>query len=678
MLASMRIPVAAFKLLAGLALAAAASSARGEVLEASVKRIRTGAGSLESVQLVLDWPRGAAQGSLRIRADRLRFPAIAYDGRRIDWRCPLRRDGAGAWRCAGPVLAAGAKPQQLAIRFAPEGLDARLGAKTGLGYASRSGAPGLGDVALHQVPVAWLKPFLAGLWAQGQWNAGTVDGSLRIASPDKGPFTLAGDLRLAGVDLETPDGLLATDDLAGRMRIDYRQAGAATHVDARLDVTGGELLADRLYARFPRSPVSLRVVADRAGTAPWRLGTLEARDPGVLEAHGGATLAADNSVRELDLDIDVPNLAVAGPRYFSGFLAPEGFADLVLGGRLVASLALREGTVHSASARFAGVNAVDTKARFTFAGLDGKLAWTRGAAAQASEFGWDSGALFGIGLGPARFPLTSADGALALRAPVRVAALGGHLVLDRLRWQAPRGTQGAEVGFGLAMEAMDLASLSQRLGWPAFTGTISGRIPSATLRNDVLTTDGGLEMQVFGGRVRFRELSMERPFGTLPTLSADVTFDDLDLEPLTAVVGFGSITGRLDGRMDKLRLVDWSPTAFEAWFETDPAWKGKRRISQRAVNDITSVGGGGVAGGLQAQALKLFDDFAYSRIGIGCTLRDGVCTMDGIGSAGDGYIIVAGAGLPRIQVVGFRRKVDWPTLVARLRAAGEGQAPVID
>jgi len=225
---------------------------------------------------------------------------------------------------------------------------------------------------------------------------------------------------------------------------------------------------------------------------------------------------------------------------------------------------------------------------------------------------------------------------------------------------------------------MDLASLSQRLGWPAFTGTISGKIPSATLRNDVLTTEGGVDMQVFGGRVRMRELSMERPFGTAPTLSADVVFDDLDLEPLTAVAGFGSITGRLDGRMAHLRLVDWAPTAFEAWFETDAAWKGKRRISQRAVSDISSVGGGGVAGGLQAQALKLFDDFAYSRIGIGCTLRDGVCTMDGIGSAGDGYIIVAGAGLPRIQVVGFRRKVDWPTLVSRLRAAGNGQAPVID
>ena len=51
--------------------------------------------------------------------------------------------------------------------------------------------------------------------------------------------------------------------------------------------------------------------------------------------------------------------------------------------------------------------------------------------------------------------------------------------------------------------------------------------------------------------------------------------------------------------------------------------------------------------------------------------------MSGVDSAGDGYTIVQGAGLPRIQVVGFRRRVDWPTLVARLKAATEGQTPVI-
>ena len=193
----------------------------------------------------------------------------------------------------------------------------------------------------------------------------------------------------------------------------------------------------------------------------------------------------------------------------------------------------------------------------------------------------------------------------------------------------------------------------------------------------MLTLDVGLVMQVFGGSVSLSELVMERPFGVAPTLSADIAIEDIDMEPMTAAFGFGAITGRLDGRIANLRMVDWSPVAFDARLLTDPAWKGRRRISQRAVEDISKVGGAGLVAGLQTQVLKLFDDFGYARIGLGCRLRDNVCAMEGVSSAGDGYTIVEGSGLPRIQVVGFWRRVDWPTLVDRLEAATAGQAPVI-
>jgi hypothetical protein len=173
---------------------------------------------------------------------------------------------------------------------------------------------------------------------------------------------------------------------------------------------------------------------------------------------------------------------------------------------------------------------------------------------------------------------------------------------------------------------------------------------------------------------------MERPLGVAPTLGADVDIQDIDLEPLTSAFEFGTITGRLDGRIHDLRLVDWQAVAFKSWLETDRSWKGKRRISQRAVQDISAVGGGGgITAGLQGMFLRFFDDFGYDRIGVGCELRGTVCRMEGIGSAGDGYIIVAGAGLPQIKVVGFNRYVDWPTLVSRLEAATQGKTkPVIE
>ena len=53
--------------------------------------------------------------------------------------------------------------------------------------------------------------------------------------------------------------------------------------------------------------------------------------------------------------------------------------------------------------------------------------------------------------------------------------------------------------------------------------------------------------------------------------------------------------------------------------------------------------------------------------------------MSGLHSAGAGFTIVEGSGVPRLQVVGFHRNVDWPTLVERLAAAVAGDvAPVVD
>ena len=46
--------------------------------------------------------------------------------------------------------------------------------------------------------------------------------------------------------------------------------------------------------------------------------------------------------------------------------------------------------------------------------------------------------------------------------------------------------------------------------------------------------------------------------------------------------------------------------------------------------------------------------------------------MSGVSRRGEGYVIVHGAGLPRIEVVGFRREVDWSTLVERLVSATSG------
>ena len=109
-----------------------------------------------------------------------------------------------------------------------------------------------------------------------------------------------------------------------------------------------------------------------------------------------------------------------------------------------------------------------------------------------------------------------------------------------------------------------------------------------------------------------------------------------------------------------------------------PIWQ-RQRISQRAVQDISSVGDASFVSGLQGRLIGLFDDFGYRRIGIACRLENEVCRMSGLHSAGDGFTIVEGAGVPKLSVVGYNRDVDWPTFVERLAAAASGDvAPVVE
>jgi len=261
---------------------------------------------------------------------------------------------------------------------------------------------------------------------------------------------------------------------------------------------------------------------------------------------------------------------------------------------------------------------------------------------------------------------------LSLQQPLLLPVLKGELRVGTLDWR-PAAAKGERLSTSLVVTGVDMAAFSQAMGWPAFPGTLGGAIPSLRWVDDHFELAGGLSASLFGGFMDITRLSVQNPFGASPVLNGDIALRQLDLAAITSVFDFGSITGRLDGSIDDLRLVNWSPVAFKASLLAGSGG----RISQRAVNNLTSVGGGGIAGGLQGAVLKLFKTFGYKQIGLNCTLQGTVCKMSGLEAAGDGYTIVEGSGLPRLQVIGHQSQVDWSTLVRRLRDAVNGAAPQI-
>ncbi len=148
---------------------------------------------------------------------------------------------------------------------------------------------------------------------------------------------------------------------------------------------------------------------------------------------------------------------------------------------------------------------------------------------------------------------------------------------------------------------------------------------------------------------------------------------DLDLETLTKTFSFGRIEGRFEGEVAGLYMEAWQPVAFDAMFRTPPDDDSRHRISQKAVDNISNLGGAGVGGALSRSFLRVLEDFPYKRLGIRCRLENGICHMGGVAPAERGYYLVEGTFLPpRLDVIGYAREVDWPSLVQRLTAVTAG------
>ncbi|WP_426664102.1 hypothetical protein [Rhodanobacter aciditrophus] len=529
--------------------------------------------------------------------------------------------------------------------------------------------PSHAQVSLRQLPAGWLQGLLGTVWS-GRLTGGRLDADLALDASGTGVQS-SGQFTLAGVGFDTPSGTLAGQGVGGKGRFGFDSGDDGARIGLQGSLAGGELLLGPLYAKLPAHPVQLDVNA-HARRGVLELERLRFDDADALQLDGALAFDAKGNLQKLQLDRFHASFPAAYQRYGQAWLATLGLRDLRSSGHLSGSLDLGGNGLRAFAFDTEGLDLADGDGRFAVSGLHGGLDWSAQGDRPATTLGWQGLQFYRIPHGAAQSRWQSRGGTLALQQPLVVPVLKGQLRLTSLDWR-PAAAKGQRLATSLTVTGVDMASFSHALGWPSFPGTLGGAIPSLRWVGDRFELEGGLTVNVFDGFVDVTHLSLQQPFGNTPVLAGDISLNQLDLGAITSVFDFGSITGRLDGSIDDLRLVNWSPVAFKASLLAG----GGGRISQRAVNNLTTVGGGGLAGGLQGAMLKLFKTFAYKRIGLSCTLNGAVCQMGGLESNEGGYTIVEGSGLPHLEVVGHQTRVDWPTLVRRLREAVSGRAPVV-
>lgn len=621
----------------------------------------------------------AADGGVRLRlhADQASVPAMGWRHRALDMAGTLRRDERLRWVFDGSIKLEAAPGGALgnasvSIVVSPSANTLQIDLAQG---AARVGAalpldqPTHAQITVDKLPATWLQGLLGTVWS-GRFTGGQVDAGLALDLRDHGVQS-SGQFALHQVGVDSPAGTLAAQalDAGGRFGLDTTGGPALIELDASLD--GGEALLGPIYARLPDHAVqlSLRATAQRGAIGITRL---RVADAGALQLDGALAFAADGSLTRLKLTSLHANFPAAGERYGHAWLAALGLPDARIAGALDASVDLDAQGLHAFAFSTPGLDFADADGRLAIDRLRGALDWDGHSERPATTLAWDALQFYRLPLGAAQSRWRSQGGALALQDALDVPLLEGHLRFSTLAWR-PAAARGQRLETSLAVTGIDMAALSRAMGWPPFPGTLGGAVPSLRWVDDRVEFAGGLSANLFDGFVDITGMSLQDPLGANPVLAADVSLRQLDLGAITSVFDFGSITGRLDGGIEGLRLADWKPVAFKAHLLAGSGG----RISQRAVNNLTSVGGGGVAAGLQGAMLKLFKTFGYRRIGLNCTLHGAVCQMSGLEPASDGYTIVEGSGLPHLHVIGHQTQVDWPTLVRRLRDAVNGAPPQV-
>ncbi|WP_024328080.1 hypothetical protein [Thioalkalivibrio sp. AKL19] len=670
-------------LLAGAVMASEPANASGGIqLDLQIESLLREDLEARGLSTQVQWtPAGL---SLEMRAERVQFPEPLGTLRQLRVECgdlrigraEIRCDAARLWGDAGDLHLHGARVGlrwgREAGEFALAGAwpgwygasgDFRVHRDSARGWDVRADLEGIDLAALAASPRLPLE-------LPVQLGDGAADLALRWRQHGHSMATLVVHDLAFSDDL----GLQAGEELDGQLRV----SGDAGGWDVDAAVTKGVVFVDPWFvdldAEGPVKLEALGVVADGDGMA------LRARSL-AMEYGEAASLTGQGLAFSPERGLDgrfrgeVAALGVIYDSLLSPWLVGTALGELDAAGRLGGEIELEASAPRYARVAWSGVEAQDRRGRFGVSGARGELDWSDTVPGGPGRVGFEGAHLYGLPFDAFTARVRTRPQGLELLEATEIPILDGGLRVQAFSVQ--QTDTGPDVQFQGGIRAISLEALTGVLGWPRFSGQVAGMIPRVRLEDGDLNVDGRLLVQVFDGEVVLRDVYIHDLFGYAPELGLSTQIQRLDLELVTRAFDFGRIQGRLSGHVNDLVMVDWSPVHMDLELMTPMDDPGRRRISQRAVENITELGGG-----LQAAAssifLRFFENFSYRRLGFRCELRGDVCTASGVADRPDGgFVLVQGGGLPQIQVIGYNRRVDWPELIDRLATIQAGDGPVV-
>jgi hypothetical protein len=689
--AAARVGVLVLSLAAGLA----DSPRPGFAIDTAVLQLGNveGAGwSAQEVSLQLDWRQATEAGAV-MQVAHLQLPAPLGEFSEVSLECPkLHYDGVQADCPAGRLEAQSVRfgRQRMTVHFRYRLQDKSLAVQLeGLRYLG-----GRLDLQANLADSGWTATVNG---KRLQWAAlirqaialgypvphlngdGLIDLQAQLQGRAEALADLRLDLQLQDATFTNDAGSIAAEHASLETSIQARARTQGWQVGLQASTRSGAWYFDPVYLEVKDQPVRLDAILDwQAPNHRLQIRDLDYRQPGVVDLHGSGQLVWQDTIQldTLQLELREGELPALYDTYLQPWLTQTAAGALQTAGRLHGSLQLATGAPVAAQLTLSDVDVEQRDSLYGLHGVNGQLDWSAQQVRQ-SQLGWQSGHVYRIALGASQLALETKGNRVSLVRAAQIPVLDGGLEIETFELEQASGRPLHWAIDGI-LTPVSMPALTRALDWPEFGGKLSGVVPQVSYDEGILTVGGILLVRVFDGEVTLRDLKLEQPLGPAPRLQVNALAKNIDLEQLTRTFSFGRIEGRLDGRIDGLQMESWEPVAFDAEFATPAGDRSRHRISQKAVDTISNIGGGGVGGALSRSFLRFLEDFPYDRLGIRCKLQDGVCAMGGVAPAENGYYIVKGRFIPpRLDVIGYSDRVNWAGLVNQLKQATHGQAPVV-
>ncbi len=482
------------------------------------------------------------------------------------------------------------------------------------------------------------------------------------------------------VSLQENQGKVAMESVAFKLDLFVTKKRGGWFWENKNHITKGEIYVEPFYMEIKDRGLHINSHGMRDKKGGFNVEKFEFIYPDVMNINASAMVKSNIQypIDSARIITTIDDLETFSTTYISPFLEQTDLEGIKLKGQLKSIINIAQSAVQNVVSEIISVDVVDDKQRVSIESATGKINWTNDQdSSLASVIKWDKINLFAIPIDAHRLNFLLHNKTIKLLKQSSLSLLGGSFDIKRFEWQHNTDDE-VNVYFEGAVNNLSLEQLTQALDWTPLTGTISGNIPGVAYLDKTLSVDGELKVKVFDGIIKINQFSSSGIFTDFSKLQMNMEMENLDLHAITQKIKMGGIEGRLSGYMRNAYFENWRPVTFYAWMGTPDNDDSSHRISQKAVENIASIGGGGAADVISKGFLRFFDTFGYDRIGFGCYLYQGVCQLMGVEAAKQGYYIIKGGGLPRIDVVGFNPRVDWNVLVDRLSRLSDTDDVVIE